>query len=157
YVAEPYVAAFLDAKPAEIEFSRVHVALGREDFRLAQLTFALSQIAGTHDAAFDGAAFSRYHVQHRPFQSTQDAIDFLSALDPRTRWSELVLSGALQERVNQLEALTRAAGIQRTPTFIINGQFYARWSSDADVHKFAALLVALSMRPPMQILRNPSS
>ena len=122
---EPYLEAWLKAKPKDVEFRRIAAAMKNSEFYTDAQAFYTAQVLGIGDKIHE-PFFNAIHLDNNA--ALRDDVDALRTFfgkfgvapkDFDATWS----SFAVQTRMAESQQIGDRYGINGVPTFIINGKW----------------------------------
>lgn len=140
---QPLIAAWQRALPGDVAFRYLPAAFTRDD-AYARAYFAaesLGALARTHEATFR-AIHGEYGLPQRG-ASVDEVATFLAGFGlGRTAVADAMRSAETDARMDAARAFIVAAGVQGTPTIIVNGRYRVLGRSFGDMLRITDLLVA---------------
>ena len=140
---QPMLSAWLRRQPADVDFSYVPAAFTPDDVyaRAYFAAEALDALPRTHEATYRAI-----HVDGTVSQrgaSAQDGIGFYAGLGlDRAAVAEAMDAPGTIAEVTKAHQFAKAAGVQSTPTIIVNGRYRVIARSYEDMIRITDLLVA---------------
>lgn len=129
YSFQPFVAAWEEKLPENVEFSRVPAVFSAawEPLGRAYLT---SEMLGVEDKGHD-ALFAAIHKDHKPIRSLEDVADFYTQYGvDKANFMSTASSFAVEAKLRQQQVLVRKWGVRGTPSLVINGKYLISVSND---------------------------
>ena len=140
---QPMLSAWLRKRPADVDFSYVPAAFTPDDVyaRAYFAAEALDALPRTHEATYRAI-----HVDGTVSQrgaTAQDVIGFYAGLGlDRAAVAEAMDAPSTIAEVTRAHQFAKAAGVQSTPTIIVNGRYRVIARSYEDMIRITDLLVA---------------
>lgn len=134
---DPKLEAWLEKKPAEVNFRRVPTALGREVGKLHAKAYYTAELLDVLNPLHH-ALFRAMHVERKRLSSQSEIEEIfvangVSAEDFRGTFN----SFAVESKVAQGEALIRALGIPAVPAMAVDNRY---WTSGREAGGFDGML-----------------
>ncbi|QSX35094.1 thiol:disulfide interchange protein DsbA/DsbL [Shewanella avicenniae] len=107
----------------KVRFERTPVGVGRTEWVMSQKAYYVANkfniVGQVHNEIFQ-----RIHEQHKPFQRSQDLIDFFTAQGVAAdELTKLVDSADIKLALANYDAQTQLAGIRGVPSLLVNGKY----------------------------------
>lgn len=120
---EPAVKQWLETKPDNVEFIRVPVSFGREDWELlARAHYAAEELGMAHEA--ERALYDAVHVERRRLNSADRIAELFAEHGvEREAFDSAFNSFGVETKVRRANQLTQRYRVQGTPTIVINGRY----------------------------------
>jgi thiol:disulfide interchange protein DsbA len=139
---EPYLLAWLETLPPDVEFHRVPVLFATRWLGLAKVYYTLEALGV--ERSLSREVFSAIEKDGLPLFREQPFLDWCErkGLD-RTRATELYNSPQIAAKISQGTALTHVYDVQVVPTVIVDYKFATNYERARTLSRFAAVLDAL--------------
>lgn len=120
---EPTVKRWLERKPDNVEFIRIPVSFGRNDWELlARAHYTAEELDLEHEA--ERALYDAIHVHGQRLNSVDRiAAVFAEIGVDREQFDSAFNSFAVETKVRRANQLTQRYRVQGTPTVVINGRY----------------------------------
>ena len=124
YAFEPFLDAWLEHKPADVEFVRIPNTLGQPAGMLHSKAFYTADFLKLLDKSHQ-AMFDAIHKEHRPLGSPAQIQQFYTEKTgvKQDQWDATFNGFAVDSRVRRAEKDAMDYGITGTPTLVIDGRY----------------------------------
>ena len=139
---EPYLSAWLDKLPADVEFRRVPVLFATRWLELAKVCYTLEALGVQRRLSRE--VFVAIDKENLPLFREQPFLDWAErkGLD-RTRVAEIYNSPQIAAKINEAKALVQAYDVQVAPTVIVDSKFATNYERAGTPERFPVVLDAL--------------
>lgn len=135
---EPYINAWKQRKPENVDFRRVPVVFGRGSWELYARGYVTAQLLGIADEAH-GALMDRLWKEKNIMRNMEELAEFYGqfGVEPE-KFLATAKSFAVDSRLNRDQRKVQEYGVTGTPTLILNGKY--RISPNPAVANFEVML-----------------
>lgn len=142
---QPLVNAWKEQLPSDVRFTYVAAPFGGYWIPYAKAYYtaeALGLLDRTHDAVFQAIHLERT-LPVQPLPSDEQIAAFYAryGADPK-QFAETMSSFAINAKLNRARQFLQRAGVEGTPTLVINGKYRVTGRTLEDTMRIAAQLVA---------------
>jgi thiol:disulfide interchange protein DsbA len=135
---DPYIDAWKQRKPDNVEFRRIPVVFGRASWELYARGFVTAQMLGVEDAAH-AAMMDRLWKDKEIMRSMEDIAEFYGQFGVEAdKFMGAARSFAVEARLKKDQQLLQSYGITGTPSLVLGGKY--RVAGNAAVPSFDVML-----------------
>ena len=139
YDLEPYLKKWLSSAPKDVAFRRIPVVFGDNWIPLAK-TFYTMEAMGEFNRLHD-AVYEAIHIKQINLNNEQTLFDWMEQHGVnRKKFADTYNSFAVNTRVEFAKNLTRAYGLEGTPSLVVDGK-YLTSSAMTGSHEGAMLVL----------------
>ncbi|MCW8828007.1 MAG: thiol:disulfide interchange protein DsbA/DsbL [Gammaproteobacteria bacterium] len=146
YQAEPVIEAWLEEKPAHIEFIRIPAIFNQARWALHARAFYTAELLEIMEA-FHKPFFNAIHQSGRRMGDEASIRAFFVELGvDGKRFDETFDSFAVQSKVRRAADLTRKYGLTGVPAIVVNGKYRTGGSDAGTYERMMAIAEALASK-----------
>ena len=142
---EPYLSAWLETLPADVQFRRVPVLFATRWLGLAKVYYTLEALG--MERTLSREVFAAIQKEDLPLFREQAFLDWAErkGLD-RAKVAELYDSQMITGKINKAKALEQAYNIQVVPAVIVDGKFVTDYERAGTPSRFPVVVDALVVK-----------
>lgn len=124
FATEPLIKAWLEVKPADVEFVRIPVNFEKPGWPQYALAYYVAEDLKMLDKTHD-ALFKRIHEEHKYFENDDDLVKFfVEEGADEAAVHKAMKSFAVKSKVNYAKAMLKKYQIMSVPGFIVNDMYF---------------------------------
>ena len=122
YDLEPYLKKWMSRMPKDVAFRLVPVVFNDSSVPLTKTFYTLEALGELN--RLHGDVYEAFHVKHIDLNNEQTLLDWMEqhGVD-RKKFSDAYNSFSVNNRADFAKKLTRAYGVEGTPTLVVDGKY----------------------------------